>query len=168
MMNLQLDYSNLKQIVLEAAVIVCLGMAVGLSFNYQMVMNAFEGKIVAVPVPEGGNAAESFPTPVSLAEVQAMNQAILVDARISELYAAGHLPTALSLPYAEAESHLDDFSVRVPKNRSLILYCSGYGCSDSFDLGVLLLQLGYNDVMVFEGGFPEWRDAGLPLEKGAK
>jgi len=48
---------------------------------------------------------------------------------------------------------------------TLMLYCSGFGCPDSFDLGERLLAEGYLDVRVYEGGFPEWRDAGLPVEK---
>jgi 3-mercaptopyruvate sulfurtransferase SseA len=50
----------------------------------------------------------------------------------------------------------------------LVLYCSGYGCPDSFDLGIILLAEGYRDVRVFEGGFPEWADAGLPVERGER
>ena len=49
----------------------------------------------------------------------------------------------------------------------MILYCSGYGCPDSFDLGQILLEEGFRDVRVYEGGMPEWRDQGLPVEKGA-
>ncbi|NIQ96508.1 MAG: rhodanese-like domain-containing protein, partial [Desulfuromonadales bacterium] len=92
-------------------------------------------------------------------------RAILVDARLPEFYAEGHLPGAVSLPFAEAESRLAAFREQYP-GQSLIVYCSGYGCSDSFDLAVLLLANGYHDVMVYEGGYPEWRDAGLEVEKG--
>ena len=53
----------------------------------------------------------------------------------------------------------------VPRPRTIIAYCSGYGCPDSFDLGVQLLAEGYLDVRVFEGGLPEWRDADLPVAR---
>ena len=49
----------------------------------------------------------------------------------------------------------------------LVVYCSGYGCPDSFDLAMRLLAAGYRDVLVFEGGFPAWQDAGLPVMTGA-
>jgi rhodanese-related sulfurtransferase len=44
-----------------------------------------------------------------------------------------------------------------------VTYCSGFGCPDSFDLGMRLIETGYRDVRVFEGGYPEWRDAGLAV-----
>ena len=61
------------------------------------------------------------------------------------------------------DAFLPDFLARVAKDQVIITYCSGFGCPDSFDLGVLLIELGYQDVRVFEGGYPEWRDAGLPV-----
>ena len=168
-MNFHLDYSDLKQILLEAIIIVCFGMSIGLAFNYQLVMNAFAGKVVTGPVSADSESTDLFPVPVSLAEMQAvMQQAVLVDARIEELYVDGHLPKALSLPLAEIENRFELFKTKFPPNRSIIIYCSGYGCSDSFDLGLLLIKDGYHDVMVYEGGFPEWRDAGLPVVKGAQ
>lgn len=164
MMTIQFDYSDLKRIVVEATIIVCFGITVGLSFNYQMVMNAFEGKVVTAPEIE--STTNLLPVPVSLAEVQNFSQrAVIIDARITELYAEGHLPNAVSLPLADIEQRLTAFIERYPE-RSLIIYCSGYGCSDSFDLALLLLENGYHDVMVYEGGFPEWRDSGLPVEEG--
>ncbi len=61
---------------------------------------------------------------------------------------------------------MPEFQRTIPAGRTLITFCSGYGCPDSFDLAVLLQQAGYRDVRVFEGGFPQWRDAGLPVEAG--
>jgi rhodanese-related sulfurtransferase len=69
----------------------------------------------------------------------------------------------LSLPLVDIDAFLPDFLARAAKDQVIITYCSGFGCPDSFDLGVLLIELGYQDVRVFEGGYPEWRDAGLPV-----
>ena len=66
----------------------------------------------------------------------------------------------------EVADRLTEFKNQVPRETVLIAYCSGYGCPDSFDLGARLLAEGYHDVRVYEGGFPEWRDAHLPVEKG--
>jgi rhodanese-related sulfurtransferase len=164
MMTFHLDYSDLKRVIAEATIIVCFGITIGLAFNYQLIMNAFEGKVVTSPEIE--STANLFPVPVSLDEVQKLSQrAIIIDARITELYAEGHLPNAISLPWADIEHRLAAFKGQY-RDRSLIIYCSGYGCSDSFDLALLLLENGYHDVMVYEGGFPEWRDSGLPVEGG--
>ena len=165
-MKIELDYSDMKRIVLEAILLVCFGTSVGLMFNYDLVKNAFEGEVVTSPPVESANSVETFPVPVALTDVhEMMARAILVDGRIPELYAEGHLPGAVSLPFSEVEDLLESFLAQHP-DKSLIIYCSGYGCSDSFDLAVLLIENGYHDVMVYEGGFPEWRDSGLPVEEG--
>ncbi len=158
--------AEFQRIVLEAVIIAALGAALGLSFHYRLIVDAFAA---------GGPAAtaatpvhERYPVPVALAEVQTLlaGGALAVDARIPELYREGHLPAAVSLPLAESEALLPTFRKNVAASRTLIAYCSGYGCPDSFDLAVLLLRAGYLDVRVFEGGLPQWRDAGLPVEAG--
>lgn len=165
-MKLHLDYSNLKRIVVEAIIIVCFSIVIGLSFNYRMIMSAFEGEVIAsVAEPVAGN--DVYPVPVTLADVDTMmDRTVLVDARIEELYTAGHLPGAVSLPLAEIDAQLEAFKTEIPLARSLVVYCSGYGCSDSFELASVLIAAGYQDVMIYEGGFPEWRDAGRPISKG--
>ena len=46
----------------------------------------------------------------------------------------------------------------------LVLYCEGVGCELSFFLGRELQGQGYKNIRIFYGGFPEWKDAGLPVE----
>jgi len=159
--------SDTRRILLEAAVIVLLGAVLGLSFNYRLVMNAFSGRPPA-PAARPESVQTLYPAPASLAQVQEMVAAgaVLIDARSPELFAEGHLPGARSLPLAEMTSGLEVLRRDVPLNAVIVTYCNGFGCPDSFDLGVALLQAGWRDVRVFEGGFPEWRDAGLPVEQG--
>ncbi len=179
-MNNSFISPTLHRILLEALILCVLAAAIGLTLNFQMVFNAFSGKATTgsttLNVPAGEvkkNSTEVyqlFPTPVELPEIDALlaDGAILVDARSPESYRAAHLAGALSLPFAGLEEYLADFKKQVPSNSILLLYCSGYGCPDSFDLGVRLLKEGYTEVMVYEGGFPEWRDAGKPLEEVAQ
>jgi rhodanese-related sulfurtransferase len=157
-----------RRILSEAAAIFLLGVLAGLAVHHRLVLDAFSGRIAA-PSPAGEQAGPAaYPAPVGLAEVRelAAAGAVLVDARSRELYAEGHLPGARSLPLAEADARLDAFRREAPPEAVLVIYCSGYRCPDSFDLGVKLLAAGWRDVRVFEGGFPEWHDAGLPVEKG--
>ncbi len=150
--------------------LIAFGSLVGLSLNHQLVIDAFTGKLSAPSRVTDDVALEVvLPNPVMIDEVRPLQDAgaLVVDARSPELYADGHLPGAVSLPMLEADDILSDFLQKVPRNQTLIIYCSGYGCPDSFDLGMQLLAEGYLDVRVFEGGYPEWRDAGLPVEPGA-
>jgi len=156
-----------RRILLEAAVIVLLGVVLGLSFNGRLLMNVFSGRLPQIQVESGPRSL--YPLPADLAEVRELMAAgaVLIDARAVELYADGHLPGARSLPLGEMEEQLEAFRQAVPTDVVIITYCNGYGCPDSFDQGVRLLAEGWRDVRVFEGGYPEWRDAGLPVEGGA-
>lgn len=160
--------AEIRRLLIEAAVILLAGAVIGFTVNHRLVLDALSGR-VAAPAPPVAAPVATYPTPVTLAEVRelAAAGAVLVDARAPELFAEGHLPGARSLPLGEAESLLDALRREVPAETVLIVYCSGYGCPDSFDLGVKLLAAGWRDVRVYEGGFPEWRDAGLPVAKGA-
>jgi rhodanese-related sulfurtransferase len=171
---------TLRRILLEALIICSFAAAVGLSLNYSMVMNAFTGKTVAAAKlttpPTAGDkavssaAAVAYPDPIELDELDELlaEGALLIDARNSAAYVKSHLAGAVSLPLGEVAQRLADFIATVPKETALVAYCNGFGCPDSFDLGVLLLKEGFAEVRVFEGGYPEWRDAGRPLWEGTE
>lgn len=159
-----------SRILLEAAVVLALGVLLGLALNYRLVLNVLEGKAAAPAALSPTREEEAlYPAPVELAEVRELADrgAVLVDARAREIYLEGHLPGARSLPLGDVEELIGSFRNEVSSDAVLVTYCSGYGCPDSFDLAVRLLREGYRDVRVFEGGFPEWRDAGLPVAEGA-
>lgn len=162
---------DLKRIFLEACVMLAFGALFGLTLNHQLVLDAFTGRLVPqrqvadTQAELQPQAPSALPMPVLLDEVQQLITAggVLVDARSPELFAAGHIEGALSLPLADIDVVLPDFTARIGKDRVVVTYCSGFGCPDSFDLGMRLIEAGYVDVRVFEGGYPEWRDAGLAV-----
>ena len=170
----------LRRIFLEALILCILAAAVGLSLNFKLIFNAFSGKAVSAPVPvnavvdetvaENSVAVNAFPIPVELDELDELLAAgaLLIDSRNSDDYQISHLAGSISFPLGLLEDQLADFRKQVAVDQTLVIYCSGYGCPDSFDLGVRLLNEGYTDVLVYEGGFPEWQDAGRPLEGGGK
>jgi len=155
-----------RRLALECVVIVALGSVLGLSANVAVLRQVLSGdaaEVAAPPVTEG-----ALPVPVMLDEVRELlgEGALAVDARTPEAYREGHLPGAVNLPLADAEHLLAAFAARNEVSRTLVVYCNGYGCPDSFDLAVLLQAHRFVEVRVFEGGFPAWRDAGLPVEGG--
>ncbi|WP_020675111.1 rhodanese-like domain-containing protein [Geopsychrobacter electrodiphilus] len=157
-----------RRVLLEAVVLVLVAVAVGLSLNPRLVMNAFMGRNVVSKKPPIAASVQKFPQPVDYEELDSLIAAgdQLVDARDHHLYATAHLPGAISLPLGEVGQSLKKFKAQIPLETPLILYCNGFGCPDSFDLGVRLIAAGYLHVQVYEGGFPEWRDRGRPLEAG--
>lgn len=158
-----------RRVLLEALVLVLVAAAMGLSLNYTMVMKAFTGRnVVSVPQTSTLSDEVQFPVPVDYEEIDKLlaEGHLLIDARDSHLFADAHLPGAISLPLGEVARLFETFSAKYPQETPLIIYCNGFGCPDSFDLGVRLIAEGYRKVQVYEGGFPEWRDRGRSLESG--
>lgn len=83
----------------------------------------------------------------------------VLDVRPSEEYQAGHLPGAINVPLDELEGHLND----LPANREVVAYCRGPHCILSFEAVELLRKRGIN-ARRLDGGLPEWRQEGLPVE----
>ena len=84
----------------------------------------------------------------------------VLDVRPPEEYAAGHLPGAINIPIEQLESRLGKLS----KKREVIAYCRGPYCLMSFEAVEKLRQRGLK-ARRLENGFPEWRAAGLPIER---
>ena len=78
-----------------------------------------------------------------------------------ESFDEGHIPGAVSLPWS-AQLQMP---VKLPRNKTLILYCSCAHEEDSSDMAAKLSQFGYRDVKVLEGGFLKWTELKYPLEK---
>ncbi|HEB95503.1 MAG TPA: metalloregulator ArsR/SmtB family transcription factor [Sedimenticola thiotaurini] len=83
----------------------------------------------------------------------------VLDVRPPEEYAAGHLPGAVNVPLEELERHLDELN----PSREIVAYCRGPHCVLAFDAVEQLRKRGV-DARRLEGGLPEWRLQGLPVE----
>jgi ArsR family transcriptional regulator len=84
----------------------------------------------------------------------------VLDVRPAEEYAAGHLPGAINLPVDRLESHL----AKLPRRKEIVAYCRGPYCLMSFEAVAALRKRGLK-ARRLENGFPEWRAAGLPVER---
>lgn len=84
----------------------------------------------------------------------------VLDVRPAEEYAAGHLPGAINVPIARLESYLS----KLPKRKEVVAYCRGPYCLMSFDAVETLRKRGWK-ARRLQDGFPEWRAAGLPVER---
>ena len=94
-------------------------------------------------------------------------EAIFVDARSPELYAEGHIPGALNVPWQRVNDYLDAFFEKAADNKTIIIaYCDGEGCSLSEELAFLLSDMGYENVRVLINGWTMWTQNGYPTEQG--
>ena len=78
----------------------------------------------------------------------------------AEEFAAGHVPGAVNIPVHELEKRLGE----LPKRKEVIAYCRGPYCLMSYDAVELLRKRGLK-ARRLENGLPEWRVAGLPVER---
>lgn len=88
----------------------------------------------------------------------------VLDVRPEEEYAAGHVPGAVNIPLQELEQRLKELGNLNDENREIVAYCRGPHCVLAFDAVARLREKGLN-ARRMEDGYPEWKTAGLPVEK---
>lgn len=86
----------------------------------------------------------------------------VLDVRPADEYAAGHLPDAVNIQPLELGKRLKE----IPKDHQVIAYCRGAYCVLSFEAVAELRKKGFN-VRRLEEGYPEWKAAGLPVDRSA-
>ena len=87
----------------------------------------------------------------------------VLDVRPSEEYEAGHVTGAINIPLKELEEHLE----ALPRQQEVVAYCRGPYCVLAYDAVAKLRQKGFK-ARRLEGGYPEWKLAGLPVEETIK
>lgn len=98
----------------------------------------------------------------------------MVDTRVANEFAEGHIKGAISVPYKEKSAKSADFDAaqdsfdlaKLPadKNAAIITQCNGAECWKSYKSASMLIKAGYKKVYWFRGGLPEWKAKGLPTE----
>jgi rhodanese-related sulfurtransferase/DNA-binding transcriptional ArsR family regulator len=101
------------------------------------------------------------PVPVDqLLERIRRGEVSVVDVRPAAEFQAGHVPGALNIPLEELEARLD----QLDPAREVIAYCRGPYCVLAYDAVHNLREKGFR-ARRMEDGYPEWKSAGLPVEK---
>jgi ArsR family transcriptional regulator len=100
--------------------------------------------------------------PVTRAELLERNRRGLVtvlDVRPGDEFAVGHLPGAANIPLNELEMRLAELD----PSREIVAYCRSEYCVLSYEAVAALRARGLS-ARRLEGGFPEWKAEGLPVE----
>lgn len=84
----------------------------------------------------------------------------VLDVRPADEFAVSHLPGARNIPLSELEARLSELD----PSHEIIAYCRGTYCVLSFEAVAKLRGRGLK-ARRLEEGLPEWRAAGLPLER---
>lgn len=85
----------------------------------------------------------------------------LIDVRPEIEYRAAHIPGALNIPIMTLPERLGE----LPKRPEVIACCRGPYCVMAYRAVEILRPVGYR-ARRLDGGFMEWRRAGLPLARG--
>lgn len=87
-------------------------------------------------------------------------QALFIDARGEKLFQRGTIAGSLNLTVKDFEKK----KVFLPqdKNANIVSYCNGIKCEMSDELAVLLQKDGYKNVLVYKGGYPQWKEKQMP------
>jgi rhodanese-related sulfurtransferase/biotin operon repressor len=84
----------------------------------------------------------------------------VVDVRPAEEYAQAHIPGALNIPLDKLKQRLK----QLPRDREVVAYCRGPWCVLSYEAVARLRKAGI-EARRLEDGLPEWRRAGLPVDR---
>jgi len=93
--------------------------------------------------------------------IQLINRrnAVVVDIRSAEAFAAGHLPQARHLPLADLSAK----AAQVAKNKSIPIIVVCQGGVQSAKAQTVLSGAGYTEVYGLDGGIDGWKKAGMPV-----
>ncbi len=85
-------------------------------------------------------------------------KAMVYDARpLKRKYAKGHVPGAIGMPF----SQFDKMTNLLPADKAVpvVFYCGGLKCKLSLKSALKAKEMGYSNVSLFQGGYPEWKKA---------
>jgi rhodanese-related sulfurtransferase len=97
--------------------------------------------------------------PVELDRMVKAGEVNVVDVRAAEDYKEGHIPGAVNLPKTE----WDNPKV-LRRDKTNVLYCYSQVCHLAATAAVKFAGMGY-PVMELEGGFDEWKEHNMKIEK---
>lgn len=123
---------------------------------------AFSGAALLWQFFQGSGGAEVNPAEATL--LINRQDALVIDVREPDEFAAGHLPEARNIPVGKLADRVNE--IEKYKDKPVILCCasgvrSGKACDE-------LKKLGFASLHSLSGGIDSWRQAGLPIKKGSR
>jgi rhodanese-related sulfurtransferase len=100
-------------------------------------------------------------TPAELKALMDKGEAVAIDVRGSVPYELGHIQGAVWLPIGLMAQRFGE----LPQDKLIVAYCTCKAEDASLEAAMLLVkQHGFERVAVLVGGYPAWKEAGLPTE----
>jgi rhodanese-related sulfurtransferase len=86
---------------------------------------------------------------------------VLVNALAREGFEERRIPGSISIPASDALRIAPDV---LAKDQAIVVYCSSRSCTASPTLAQKLVDLGFTEVIDFEGGLDEWEREGFAIQ----
>jgi rhodanese-related sulfurtransferase len=85
---------------------------------------------------------------------------VIVDTAAPAIWEDEHIVGAINYPWV----HELEQPVKLPRDKTLVIYCACKDHEDSTDMAKKLSQVGYLNVKVLKGGWFKWLDLGYETE----
>ncbi len=108
--------------------------------------------LVALPGCWSGSVSQEQSTLKGLVVVNVLDKAMFDDC---------HIRGSINVPFEQVKEYAQE---HIDKNAEVVLYCSNYMCSSSGFARKQLIDLGFQHVLVYEGGTAEWFQRGYPVD----
>jgi rhodanese-related sulfurtransferase len=145
-----------RQIFYESILLIAASFLLGFAYTY---------------ITKQGFFYERKPSPaleiISLAKATELfesKSALFIDSRHEFEYVMGHIRGAINVSLNEFDTHRTRLA-NIPKDKLLIVYCDGVDCNSSVELTLKLMELEFVNVKIFFGGWQEWKNGNLPIDK---
>lgn len=86
--------------------------------------------------------------------------ALFIDARPEKLYKKGTILGAMNIPFKKFNRYKK--FLPASKKAKIVTFCNGAKCDLSHKLAEKIVALGYERVMIYVGGYPEWKEKKMP------
>lgn len=116
--------------------------------------------LLAAPLAFAADAARISCEEARTKQLAGEKGLVFLDVRSPAEFADGHIGKALNVP----EGRLG--SAQLPAEGRIVVYCSEDPCALTDNARSSLVELGYANVSILEGGLGRWKQLGYPLVKG--
>jgi rhodanese-related sulfurtransferase len=133
-------------------------------------VNAFSAKPIAVLDPKGPGALPEKAPRIGVAEFKALREAnaamLLLDVRNPETVAGGAPEDSIHVPAHDFTAQYESLGLQgqLKGAEHIVVMCDSADCPAGDRVAKMLKDLRHENVRVFQGGWVEYRAAGLPLK----
>jgi len=89
---------------------------------------------------------------------------LVIDVLPEEMFNAQHIPGAVNVPVSDPTFIKQVEDLADTRDDPIVVYCADSECDASPKAAQQLEDNGFTNIVDFEGGIAEWREAGYPVE----